>query len=255
MFLNLLTLGVLSLLEGRFPARRDPGQRPLNMAIWLVNFASASAAPLVMGAVVAFSRRTGLPAFPVDAWPPVLAAAAYIVAMDLGECLFHRAQHAIPVLWRMHSLHHSDPCMNASTTVRHFWGDVLIKALTIWPVAAIAFRPTPSTLAVYVLISLYHYFSHANLAVNYGRWSWVLNSPAYHRIHHSREPQHYGVNFAGLFPIFDVILGSYQVPDVTPQTGLDETPRGLFQALAWPARSTPGRSAAQGVGAALKAPS
>jgi sterol desaturase/sphingolipid hydroxylase (fatty acid hydroxylase superfamily) len=236
--LLLMALGVviaLTLLEGRFPARPDSAQRRLNLAIWAVNLGSASAAPLVMGVIVAFARRTGLPALPVDAWPPVLATLAYILAMDLGECLFHRAQHMIPMLWRMHSLHHSDPCMNATTANRHFWGDALIKALTIWPVAAIAFRPTTSTLAIYALISLYNYFSHANLTVNFGRWSWVLNSPAYHRIHHSREPQHYGVNFAGLFPIFDVVLGSYLPPAVTPQTGLDDMPRGLVQALIWPA--------------------
>ncbi|WP_293366215.1 sterol desaturase family protein [Phenylobacterium sp.] len=225
----------LTLLEGRFPARKDPSQRLLNIAILFARLVPAIfMAPVVASSMVAFADRLGLPAVTNPAWPPVAAAVAYILAMDLGEYLFHRAQHAIPFLWRMHSLHHSDPCMNATTTDRNWWGDSLIKALTIWPVAAILFRPSVTTLTVYAALSAYNYFSHANLRVSFGRLSWLLNSPSYHRTHHSSDPAHHGANFAALFPIFDVILGSYRPAAVFPPTGLDHRPETLVHALVWP---------------------
>jgi sterol desaturase/sphingolipid hydroxylase (fatty acid hydroxylase superfamily) len=174
----------------------------------------------------------------------VAATVAYVLAMDFGECMFHRAQHAVPFLWRMHSLHHSDPCMNATTTDRHWWGDSLIKALTIWPAVAILFRPSAATLATYAVLTTYHYFSHANLRVSFGRLSWLLNSPAYHRIHHSSDPAHHGANFAGLFPIFDVILGSYRPGAIFPPTGMDRRPETLVQALVWPLVDEPGAPSA-----------
>jgi len=239
--LMICTLVGLTLLEGRYPARSDPSQRLLNIAMLVARLIPAVfLAPAVSAAVVALADRLGLPAVAGPAWPPLMAAAAYILAMDLGEYMFHRAQHAIPFLWRMHSLHHSDPCMNATTTDRHWWGDTVIKALTIWPLAAILFRPSVTTLAAYGFIATYHYFSHANLRVSFGRLSWLLNSPAYHRTHHSSDPAHHGANFASLFPIFDVIVGSYRPAAVFPPTGLDHCPTTLVHALIWPFLPQPG---------------
>ncbi|OYX16779.1 MAG: hypothetical protein B7Z07_02035 [Sphingomonadales bacterium 32-67-7] len=167
----------------------------------------------------------------LQAWAVSLSA-----TIDLGEYLFHRAQHASPLLWRMHSLHHSDHDMNATTTNRHFWGDSLLKALTIWPLAALIVAPTPTASAIYVALSLWNYFSHSAIDVNFGRWSWLINSPAYHRRHHSIRPEHYGSNFAALFPVFDVIAGSYHRPVGFPPTGLDERPEHIGHILLWPLR-------------------
>jgi sterol desaturase/sphingolipid hydroxylase (fatty acid hydroxylase superfamily) len=243
LLLMAFALAGLTLLEGRFPARRDPSQRLLNIAMLLARLIPAVLlTPLVSAAAVQIADRLGVSAITSPAWPPLAATAAYVLAMDLGEYTFHRAQHAIPFLWRMHSLHHSDPCMNATTTDRHWWGDSVIKALTIWPVVAILFRPSVATLGVYGVLATYHYFSHANLRVSFGRLSWLLNSPSYHRTHHSSDPAHHGANFAALLPIFDVILGSYRPAAVFPPTGLERRPETLVQALIWPFLPEPGAS-------------
>ena len=67
-----------------------------------------------------------------------------------------------------------------------------------------------------------------------GRGSFLLNCSAYHRLHHARAAEHYGANYAALFPIFDVIAGSYRRAETFVETGLDEAPRTLREALAWP---------------------
>ena len=182
------------------------------------------------------------------AMPIWLAAIAYLVLRDGLEFFYHRAQHSIPLLWSMHSLHHSDPNMSALTTNRHFWGDQLIKAVTIWPLAALVIAPTPVMIGIFNLASFWHIVVHARLPISFGPLSWLLNSPAYHRRHHSSLPEHYNSNFSALFPIFDVLCGSYNRPDGWPPTGLDREPETLLDLLAWPVRQD--REAAEGVPAA-----
>ncbi|MGE3690969.1 MAG: sterol desaturase family protein [Novosphingobium sp.] len=170
------------------------------------------------------------------ALPFWLAFPIYLVVFDFGEFLYHRAQHSVPLLWAMHSLHHSDPEMSALTTQRHFWGDQLFKSLTIWPVAAMAISPTPAMLLAFAMVSLWNFVAHARLNVSFGPLSWLLNSPAYHRRHHSLRPEHYNSNFAALFPIFDVVFGSYHRPDGFPPTGLDRKPENFLELVVWPLR-------------------
>ena len=172
--------------------------------------------------------------------------AAYFLAMDLGEYLFHRAQHAVPALWAMHSLHHSDRAFDSTTAARHFWLEPAIKTVTIWLAVGLLLKTPVSVQACYVIVSYYHFVVHSNTRLDYGRWSWALNGPAYHRIHHSSAPEHFDVNFASLFPIFDVIGGVYRAPrrGERIQTGLDtgEEPLNLREVLVWPVRHLLARS-------------
>ncbi len=191
-----------------------------------------------------------------ESLPLWLGALLFLIVRDLAEFVYHRAQHSIPLLWSMHSLHHSDPEMSALTTQRHYWADQLVKAITIWPLTALIIAPTGPIFAIYSAISLWHFVVHTRLPINFGNWSWVLNSPAYHRRHHSMRTEHFNSNFAALFPIFDVLCGTYHRPDSFPPSGLDVRPRTLLDVVFWPIRQyasdqapsvltvvTPGRSA------------
>jgi sterol desaturase/sphingolipid hydroxylase (fatty acid hydroxylase superfamily) len=238
-YLPLSGIGVSAVvigLERLWPARRERGQPSLNVGLWAFRHVNQILAiPVVASASVAFARQAGLPSLHSREWPLAWAVIAFFLAMDMAEYLFHRAQHAVPLLWRMHSLHHSDPCMNALTTERHFWGDAYLRALFISPVIAVVLAPPGLAIGLYSLFGVYNVFVHANLPVSFGRLSWFLNSPAYHRIHHSKQPEHHGANFAALFPIWDVVAGSYRRPTASPETGLDgRSPRSLLDMLLWP---------------------
>jgi sterol desaturase/sphingolipid hydroxylase (fatty acid hydroxylase superfamily) len=180
-------------------------------------------------------------------WPLWLGAATFLVASDLGEYLFHRAQHAMPWLWAMHSLHHSDKAMNISTSQRHFWLDPALKSVSIWLVVALLFRADGPILTIYFVASLFHLFTHANVRVGFGPLAWLWNAPQYHRLHHSSDPAHYNANYAALLPIFDVISGAYRRPQPGeyPDTGLaDETVSRPLDLLLWPARGLLSRTLA-----------
>ena len=200
----------------------------------------ATANPAISGAFISIVNGAGgsLLVLPSRGWGLAAAVAAYTIVMDFGEFIFHRAQHRIPALWAMHSLHHSDPAMNVSTTERHYWAEQVLKAGSIYLAVAFLFKANPAVVHWYGLISLSNAFFHMNLRVSLGRCAFLLNSPQYHRIHHSRLPEHRDRNFAALFPIFDILTGSYYAAsrDEYPQTGLldQDKPSGLMEAVVWP---------------------
>jgi len=227
----LLTLAMIAWEIWR-PA--NPGKRD-----WLINVGALVLLVTVQIFAVPFVlNATAIPPLLDGSRLPFwLGLIVFVLAMDLGEYLFHRAQHAIPWLWKLHSLHHSDPNMSALTANRHFWGDPLLKAVTIWPAAGALIQPTPGMLAIYLWMGLWHTVVHTNIRLDFGRLSWLLNSPAYHRRHHSSDPSHFNSNFSALFPIFDVLSGAYHRPDGYPETGQPDHPKGIIDAALWPVRS------------------
>ena len=67
--------------------------------------------------------------------------------------------------------------------------------------------------------------SHANLKLSFGRvGEYLLVSPRFHRIHHGigvgHEGNARGVNFAVLFPIWDVIFSTANFENSYPPTGI-----------------------------------
>ena len=223
------------------PRPRERTDTPLNLRYFAAaSVLQASMVPALVGLTAAAVSRMGggLIVTPQRGWDSILCITGYVVAMDLGEYLFHRAQHLFPFLWSMHSLHHSDRTLNVSTTIRHFWFEHLLKVVTIYLAIALLFRACLLSVTVYALLSIYNYLTHANVRLGLGRWSWVLNSPQYHRLHHSSLPEHFDCNFAALFPVFDLVFGSYRRPrrGEYPPTGLlcRKAPDKLTEALMWP---------------------
>ena len=224
--LSIIVVALLTLFELRVSPRG--GDRRLNLQVWALGFASRM---LLVPLVLLWPGTSLVKGSELPFWAGFLA---YFLAMDLGEYLFHRAQHAVPALWKLHSLHHSDAALTATTTERHFWGDPLLKSATVWPAAAFLVAPTPAIAGAYMVATLWNYPVHSSLRMNFGRFSWLLNSSAYHRRHHSSRPEHFNSNYAALLPIWDVLLGSYNRPEGYPPTGLDQRPCSIREAAIWP---------------------
>ncbi len=230
--------------ERLWPAQAPrPAEDRSNLHAWLIGLLAQFALNPGMGAVVTVLVNRaggGLIPLPSHGWGLLAGLAAYLVAMDFGEFAFHRAQHKLPWLWAWHSLHHSDPTFDSTTTVRHFWLDPFLKSVTIWLAVGLLFKaPAPIPL-IYGLLTFYNFVIHSNTRLDLGRWSWLLNAPGYHRLHHSASPEHFDVNFAALLPIFDVVTGTYRParPGERPATGLDtgERPTTAAEVMLWPVR-------------------
>jgi sterol desaturase/sphingolipid hydroxylase (fatty acid hydroxylase superfamily) len=176
----------------------------------------------------------------VDGWPAWVAALLfYLLAYDVYIYWAHRMQHKIPILWALHSFHHSAERITLITGARHLWMEtVLFHAF--FPTMAVLFTVSPQMAATAQMISLLpDGCSHLNLRFSLGRFKTVLNNPQWHRIHHSTKPEHINKNFARMLPIMDVIFGSAYVPadDEFPATGLTPGERpSLFEGVLWPLR-------------------
>ena len=240
----LMIVAVRHTLERVWPAHlKRERLHKVSLAAWVALFlGQVFATPALGGLTTAALNFSGgglikLPTHGLGWWAGL---AAYFLAMDLGEYLFHRAQHAVPALWAMHSLHHSDRAFDSATTARHFWLEPAIKMVTIWLAVGMLLKTPASVVGIYVLVSFWHYVVHSNTRLDFGRWSWVLNGPGYHRLHHSDAPEHFDINFASLFPIFDVLSGSYRPlrQGERVQTGLDtgDEPSTVLEMVMWPVR-------------------
>ena len=171
----------LTAAERLWPARREPTQPLANVALWLFRI-FASGTVLTAFAVVLVNplvAKLQLPSLHTKDWPPVLGFIAFFLLADFAAYAFHRAQHAIPFLWTRHQDHMLDPNMSALTTERHFWGDgFLAKAITQAPFLALVADPATGLCGGVRPDVGGRYFTHANLPISLGRWSWLINSPA-----------------------------------------------------------------------------
>lgn len=153
------------------------------------------------------------------------------VVTDFFFYWYHRTLHWSPVLWQVHKLHHMDTELDVLTIGRENWIDAFVASAMITVPASVFFKfDGPDLLSLGLvggtiasvfptLLTL----GHANLRIQVGNASMFYCSPQVHRIHHSRLPQHRDKNFAFVFPIWDVLFGTYYRPDRDefPPTGVD----------------------------------
>jgi sterol desaturase/sphingolipid hydroxylase (fatty acid hydroxylase superfamily) len=235
-FVPLLLVAVLLGAERLWPARRERADTERNLMLWAFNYILAVIVISTLNeAVVRLADALRIPHFELAGLPFWLGALIYVLAADLAEYVLHRAQHHSPLLWRLHALHHSDPCMNASSARRHHWGSSLLSVIVTTPVTAVLLHPSTADVAVYATVSLWVIVCHSNLPLHLGPLNRVLNSPNFHRIHHSREAEHFDRNFANIFSIWDTLSGAWLDPDrPPPETGLKHSPENIGEALVWP---------------------
>jgi sterol desaturase/sphingolipid hydroxylase (fatty acid hydroxylase superfamily) len=171
-----------------------------------------------------------------------LSLVVFILASDLYGYWTHRLSHIIPPLWAMHSLHHSAEALTFITGARHLWLETAVN-VAFFPLLAVLFRTPPEIVTTTLFIGfLPNGCAHINVRLHLGRFSTWINSPQWHRIHHSIQPEHFDKNFAAVFPIWDVIFGTAWVPgeDEFPKAGLVPSERpGVIAGVIWPFRNSP----------------
>lgn len=134
----------------------------------------------------------------------------------------HRIMHNT-WLWEIHKVHHSDRHFSALTTLRgHPLTASVLSPMLIIP-AGILLNVTVAHAVIYYYIQqTWIILTHVNLPISFGWLTPVVTSPQLHRLHHSIEPQHQNKNYAGFFPIWDIIFGTYYAPKKGefPETGV-----------------------------------
>src|SRR5688500_18149817 len=157
-----------------------------------------------------------LPALNVPPWLAVLVA---VVVLDLAIYLQHVLFHAVPVLWRLHRMHHADLEIDVTTGARFHPIEILLSmAIKLGVVAALG-APAVAVLVFEVLLNATSMFNHANvrLPLRLDRvLRWLVVTPDMHRVHHSILPHETNSNFGFNLPWWDRLFGTYRAQ---PQAG------------------------------------
>ena len=215
------TAGLLLLLERAGPWRRETagaGNR-WTSNISLLVIGSLVSGLLVPAGLVGFASLQ--PPGPMDrhGWPMALQLAATFLVLDLWQYWQHRLSHHVPLLWRMHLVHHSDTSIDVTTAERHHPLEFVTgTALTL--LAIFAFGLPAAGVALYLLgatmVSLY---AHANLrpprALDRVMRQFIVTPPL-HAVHHSDFKGQTNSNYATVLPLWDRLFGTYIDPERSP---------------------------------------
>jgi sterol desaturase/sphingolipid hydroxylase (fatty acid hydroxylase superfamily) len=161
--------------------------------------------------------------------PELLAIAISIVLLDLGIYLQHVMFHALPVLWRVHRVHHADLDFDASTGLRFHPLEILISMSIKLALVLLIGAPAFAVLLFELLLNATSMFNHSNvrLPLRADRLlRWVLVTPDMHRVHHSIVPSETNSNFGFHLPWWDRLFGTYRAQ---PRGGHEAMPIGLRQ--------------------------
>ncbi|WP_439569388.1 sterol desaturase family protein [Sphingopyxis sp.] len=152
----------------------------------------------------------------------VLAMGTLVVADFVGY-LAHRLEHAIPFLWRFHSVHHAIEDLNAINSNTHPVDSIVERLGLIAFGTLIGFKA--DTIVILVAFQILHdRLNHTSAPINLGKLNIILTDNRTHHLHHSILPEHHDKNFAAIFTFWDRVFGTYVHPHPTklPITGLSD---------------------------------
>jgi sterol desaturase/sphingolipid hydroxylase (fatty acid hydroxylase superfamily) len=136
-----------------------------------------------------------------------------IILLDAAIYLQHRLFHQIPLLWRLHRMHHSDLDIDVSAAIRFHPIEII---LSMWIKIAVVIAlgaPVVAVILFELLLNLTAMFSHSNikLSVKFDRYlRYLFVTPDMHRVHHSINSSETNRNFGFCLPWWDRIFASYQ---------------------------------------------
>lgn len=230
-------LGVFALMsvwEGRAARRARPVTRlrrwPGNLG---VSFLDALLVRLIAPAGAAgfahFAETRGVGLFHAVGWPVGLEVIVSVVVLDCAIYWQHRLFHSVPVLWRLHRMHHADLDVDVTTGARFHPLEILLSLGIKFLVIAALGAPAVSVLLFEVLLNATAMFNHSNArmpeAVERVLRCFVI-TPDLHRVHHSVQRHETDSNFGFNLPWWDWLFRTYRAQ---PEAGHDGMTLGIGQ--------------------------
>jgi sterol desaturase/sphingolipid hydroxylase (fatty acid hydroxylase superfamily) len=217
--------------EAVMPRRTTPPERgrrwPTNLGLTLTNvlalgfvpFSFISAALWARGANIGLLNSIDLPV-----WALVSTTLLLRGLISTGT---HLLAHKIPWLWRIHRVHHLDTELDVTSTVRFHPLEFFVNPLIGVPIVLLFGLPA-WVLAFYELLDIVvTLFSHSNIRLP-KRLNRVLQTiivtPDLHRIHHSSWQPETDSNYGAVFPIWDLVFGTFRA---TPRDRQKDMELGL----------------------------
>jgi sterol desaturase/sphingolipid hydroxylase (fatty acid hydroxylase superfamily) len=142
-----------------------------------------------------------------------LSVVLSVVAMDLVIYLQHVMVHAVPVLWRLHRVHHADLDYDVTTGARFHTLEIILSMLIKFATILLLGPPVVAVVIFEVLLNATAMFNHGNVRLPAGLdrvLRWFLVTPDMHRVHHSVEDDEANSNFGFSLTWWDRLFGTYR---------------------------------------------
>ena len=173
-----------------------------------------------------------LHAVPLPGW---LAGAIAFVLLDLAIYLQHLVFHSVPMLWRLHRMHHADTEFDLTNGLRFHPLEILLSMAIKFAAIALLGAPALAVLVFEIVLNATSVFNHGNVAMpsalDQQLRRWVV-TPDMHRVHHSVLPRETHCNFGFNLPWWDRLFRTYRAQ---PEQGHEGMQLGLpvFRDPAW----------------------
>ncbi|MDN3564226.1 sterol desaturase family protein [Paeniroseomonas aquatica] len=172
-------------------------------------------------ALLAEARGWGL--LPLLGAPAWLAIPLSVLLLDLAIYAQHVAFHAVPILWRLHRMHHADLELDVTSGLRFHPLEIILSMLIKLAVVLALGVPALAVLAFEVLLNASAMFSHGNVRLPLGldrALRRVIVTPDMHRIHHSIRREETDSNYGFNLAWWDRLFGTYRAQPRAGQLGL-----------------------------------
>jgi len=207
----------LAILEIVVPRRKLQRQKALR---WFTNWALVLIDSLLVrllfktaavgGALWATQEGVGL--FNLIDAPYWLAFAVSVTVLDFAVWLSHWAVHKIPILWRVHRMHHSDIDFDVTTAIRFHPIEIILSMVWKYAIVLALGAPAAAVLVFEIILNGVSLFNHSNVKLSTGIdriLRLVIVTPDMHRVHHSTNMNETNSNYGFNFSFWDRIFKTY----------------------------------------------
>ena len=226
-----LCLVLFAAVEAWRPAFTEPRRRherwPANIAIGLVNIGLITVVPITGVIVARWAETHGIGLLNYLHSPLWLAVVATVLVRSLFGYAVHVSMHKVPLLWRIHRVHHSDTHLDITTSLRNHPLELVVMVAAVMTVTLV-FGFNPWALIVFELLeSMANVVAHANLRLPEAidrALRFLFVTPNMHLLHHSSWQPETDSNYGQLFSLWDRLFGTYSA---APRNGYDAMNIGL----------------------------
>lgn len=169
--------------------------------------------PAAAVGVAAFAQIQGWGLFNYYQINVALAVIISVIILDAVIYLQHVMVHAVPMLWRLHRVHHADLDYDVTTGARFHPLEIILSMLIKFATILLLGPPVVAVVIFEVLLNATAMFNHGNvkLPTSVDRiLRWFVVTPDMHRVHHSVEDDEANSNFGFNLPWWDRLFGTYR---------------------------------------------
>ncbi len=225
----LVVMALLELAAPRRPQNIGRGRRwPSNLSLVVISALLVKLLiPITAIWLAIWLEGKGYGLFNVIELPGWLAVLLTVALLDLVIYAQHVTFHHVPVLWRLHRMHHADIEIDVTTGIRFHPVEIVLSMLIKLAAVAVLGAPALGVLLFEILLNGTAMFNHSNVKLPLGLdrvLRLVVVTPDMHRVHHSIVARETHSNFGFSLPFWDRLFGTYRDQ---PAAGHDDMTIGL----------------------------